>query len=483
MRKKFAGLAPARAAVLIVIVLVLGYELVTLIAQIGAPLPDFAANYVASRVALHLPGAPIYQYGALLSLNAAHQYVIGGFYPFTAPPFTLLALAPLALLPYAVAKVIWLVIARLCVLATALLLADAFTVSVERQPVSESATGWRWRSILRDTALRVGPRRFPAAPFALCATLLALTLPPLDAAYWDSVSIVALMLLALALDAYVRQHPLVAGGAVALAGGFSFIALVVLACFLVRGAWKAAGATLLFASAVMALPLVFFPARDYADLLVALRFDQTVYMASQHNSAIIGATANAIEVLGHMGSQTYMQAVRLGSLLALALAVLTVGALMLVPALRAWLAHTGDLPSDSEVTWPCIALALSATVLALPLTWPGDIAFSLLALLLVGAYPFLRQPRGTTVERIGDGIVLLALALALILQVSALFSGLDMTDLPLRHPLLILYLARPAAGLIVWLLAVWVLLRPYPRLLWRRRTQKPAVLTPELRPA
>ncbi|HLJ80843.1 MAG TPA: glycosyltransferase 87 family protein, partial [Ktedonobacterales bacterium] len=288
------ALVLARAAVFGLIVLVLGYAIAGLIAQIGTPLPSFAGSYVAASAAIHVPGAPIYEYGTLLRVNAAHQYITAGFYPFVAPPFALLALAPLTLLPYAAASVFWLAITRLCALGAALALADAFSVVAARRDAAQGLTSRRVLAVLRQTSPQIGAWRFPAAPFALGAALLLLALPPLDAISWDSLSLVAILLVALALDAFVRGHPLLAGFAVALASGFSFLPLVLVACFLIRGAWKAAASAIFFALAVAAAPLLLFPARSYGDLAAALRFAQGVYGSSDHNVSLLGAASTAI---------------------------------------------------------------------------------------------------------------------------------------------------------------------------------------------
>ena len=481
VRRRFAVLVVARSAVLGLIVLVLGYEVISLVAQIGTPQPDFASTYVAARAAVEFPGASVYNYGALLGINTARGYVTGGFYPFTAPPFSLLAFAPLALLPYTTASVIWLALVRLCVLGTAFLLADACTLAVEGRAASEWTAGNRWRSGLRSTALRVGKHRFPAAPFAIFAALLALGLPSLDTVYWGQMALIAVLLVALALNATLRQRPYVAGVSIALASGFSFLPLVLLGVFIARSAWKAAGALILFAGAVAALPLIFFPVREYTDLLAASRFHQSVYVASGHNVSLIGAVTNLIEYLGHMGTRTFMQAERLGGLLALALSGIVVGVLALAAVLRAWLSRREEPSGADGVTWVCAAFTLSAAVLATPLVWPSDSAFSLVATLLIGSYAVIRLGDEKAGWRVGLVLVLGMALVALLLQVSAVLFGLDRATLPLQDARQIVYLALPAAALVTWVVACGALLLPYCRIVWRRL--RPATASAEAQAA
>lgn len=483
LRNQPRSLLLARTATLGLIILVLGYAIAGLIAQIGAPLPSFAGSYVAASAAIHVPGAPVYDYGTLLRLNAAHQYVTADFYPFVAPPFALLALAPLALLPYATASVFWLAITRLCTLGAALALADAFAVVIARREESQAPKSGRTLTVLRQTSPRIGAWRFPAAPFALGAALLLLALPPLDAISWDSLSLVAILLVAVALDAFVRGHPLLAGFAVALASGFSFLPLVLVACFLIRGAWKAAVSAIFFTLAVAAAPLLFFPARSYGDLAAALRFAQGVYGSSDHNASLLGAASTAIVTFGHMGTRTFIQASKAGTLLTLAVAVVTLVAFVLLPLLRRRFARTEAAPDGHDVIWLSFAAALSTPALALPLVWPDDSSFALVAVLLVGAYPFMRSRSAKVERRMGDAALLLAAVVALILFISVLPFGLDTTDLQLLDRREALYLARPAATAIIWAAALGALLVPYVRLLWRiRRPARVAVPQEELMP-
>ncbi|MGH2516420.1 MAG: glycosyltransferase 87 family protein, partial [Ktedonobacterales bacterium] len=385
------------------------------------------------------------------------------------------------LLPYVAASTVWLAFTRLGALGAALALADAFVVVIERRDTLQAPVSQRIVAILRQTSPRIGGWRFPAAPFALGAALFLLALPPVNAISWDSPALIASVLVTLALDAYVRGHPMLAGVAVALACGFSLIPLALVAAFLLRSAWRAAASTLLFACAVAAVPLLVFPAHIYGEAAAALRFEQTVYTSSDHNISLQGAFSTSIFALGHMGTRTIIEANRAGTLVTLALLAVSVGTFVVVAILRRGAVTKGMIPHGNNVIWLGFAAALSAAILALPLVWSDNSVFALIALLLVGTYPFLRErnAKGKTriAGRLGDAAILVAATLAFLLQVSALPFNLDVTDPRLLDPHVFLYLARPIAAIIVWAVALGALLVSHIVLFGRARRDARASAT------
>lgn len=480
MPKRHIPLALPRIATVASIVLVLGYAAASLLTQIGTPLPDFAASYVATSVAIHMPGAPMYDYGTLLRLNAVHQYVTVSFYPFVAPPFALLALAPLAFIPFPLANVLWLGITRLCALGAALAVSDAVYIVIARRSMVETSSSRRLLAVLRMTSLRIGRWRSPAGLVPLCSLVLLLALSPLDAISWDSLALVAVLFVALALDAYIRGHQILAALAIAVASGFSFFPLMLVVCFFFRGTWKVTIAALLFAAAVAAAPLLILPARTYSDLASALRMVQAAYGSSDHNISLSGATSIAVSSLGHMGTHTFTWASDLGTPLSLVLIAATLIAVLISPAVRRSATKAEKLPGDYDSIWLIFAIALSAAVLALPMVWPADSAFALFAMLLVGMYPFIRslnRSHNTSnssagqqqhVSDIHAAVLFLLAATALILYLTALMLRLDSTDLRLLDHREFLFVARPAASVITWAAALRALFAPSPRLLRRR---------------
>lgn len=473
MPNQRTGLVLTRTTTFGLIVLALGYAVTSLLTQIGTPLPSFAASYVATSVALHVSGAPIYDYGTLLRLNAVHKYVTVGFYPCVAPPFALLALAPLTLVPFPAASVVWLALTRLCMLGAALAISDAANVVIARRSMVEASSSARLLAALRRTSLQIGGWQIPAALASLCSLLFLFALPPLDTLSWNSLAPVAVLFVAVALDAYVRGRRALAALAVALASGFSFLPLVLVVCVFLRGTWKAAIAALLFAAAVAAAPLLLLPVRTYSDLANALRFAQAAYGSSDHNISLSGAASTSISALGHFGTRTFILAGEAGALVSFALIAVTLAALLLLPIVRRDVAKTGALPGGDDSTWLIFAVALSASVLALPLVWPDDSAFALIAVLLVGMYPFIRthnHAHNTNADQhIGDAALFVLAVTALILYMIVPTLRLDSTGLRLLDYREFLYLAQPLASLITWAAALGALFAPYPRLPWLAR--------------
>ncbi|HEV8190981.1 MAG TPA: glycosyltransferase 87 family protein, partial [Ktedonobacterales bacterium] len=115
-----------RASALALTALAIGATVLGFIGGLIRPSNEFETMYAAARAVADNRMANVYDYATLAQLNASHHYVDGALYPFTYPPFTLLALRPLALLPFDAARVAWTAIVYAALLGTALLLADAF---------------------------------------------------------------------------------------------------------------------------------------------------------------------------------------------------------------------------------------------------------------------------------------------------------------------------------------------------------------------
>src|SRR5262245_66393127 len=104
--------------------------------------------YAAARAVADNRAANIYDVATLAQLNPAHHAASGPLLPFTYPPFMLLACRPLVLLPFDAARVVWSALIYAALLATALLLADAF-VRLSRQQQGNANT--RVQALLEAT--------------------------------------------------------------------------------------------------------------------------------------------------------------------------------------------------------------------------------------------------------------------------------------------------------------------------------------------
>ena len=147
--------------------------------------PDFRIFYVAAEAGLRHGWASMYDIATLRSLSKSFppgQDYIDSALPFIHPPLLAWLIAPLTLLPLAVAYAIW-----CAVLLVALV--------------------WAWHIAAPYSGLR-----------KLALLLLALAIwPVLDAFYFGQPSTLQLALLAAAWWLCVREHPLAAGAALAFA--------------------------------------------------------------------------------------------------------------------------------------------------------------------------------------------------------------------------------------------------------------------------
>lgn len=416
------------------------------------PPPDFASTYAAIRAVANNRLADVYDFATLAQLNAAHHYTGAVLYPYTYPPFTLLVLRPLALLPFDAARIVWTVIVYAALLGTALLLADAFARLVRRQ--DRYASG-RLRTLLETTELSIGSRTFPLLSFAAATAALLLTLPLADAAYWGQAIVIVVFLLALALHAATRDSLWLAGAASGLIAGFAGLELIagisVLACltllaFLSQGYWKTLVAGVGAMILAFLLALIAVPPDAYSSLLAQQSFLGGVYPTNGHNTSLNGLVANFLTVTEHTNTGALLQGERLAQTLGIVAAAvaLIVAAVAALPRWR--YARSGGIAPDAGASlWPLLALLLTVPMLAAPVAWPAEAMVTPLAALLLLGYVFARG--GRTVWSLLGGVLAL---LALLLCIVAAISGSDAQNLPQGQPVLALYLLRPLAAPLVW---------------------------------
>ncbi|HEX8728526.1 MAG TPA: glycosyltransferase family 87 protein [Ktedonobacterales bacterium] len=436
-------------------ILALGAALMLLLGQRGAWSADFAGSYAATRALTDAPSTNVYDYATLSLLNASHQYIHGAISPFTYPPFMLLALRPLTLLPFDAAHGVWLALIMLCTLATAFFLARAVAALAQHMATAdESAGATPFAAFLANTTVRLGGVEFPAALFAAFAGLL-LVLPALDARYWGQAQVVALVLIALALDAHLRRRPLVAGIALGLASGFSFAALAVLLCFVPRGAWKLLTAAVASAVVVAIAPLLLVSLSGYRALFTATRFLSGVYATSTFNNSLRGLAANTLVVTFHTGATSFLSAEKAATwggyaVVALTVIVLALSALHYIVRRSVW---------SERGMWVGIAAVLAAWVLAVPVSWPFDAFLVAPAALMLGSIPLIERRADT--RSLANGLVLAAAALAMLLLIVPTALGIDGQEIAQGTPGRWLYLLRPIAALLVWAGALFALVAPH----------------------
>ncbi|WIG58571.1 MAG: hypothetical protein OJF49_001317 [Ktedonobacterales bacterium] len=437
-------------------VVALGVALLLLLGQRGVWSADFAGSYAATRALMDAPSANVYDYATLSLLNASHQYAHGAISPFTYPPFMLLALRPLALLPFDAAHGVWLALIVLCTLATAFFLARAVAALAQHVAQADNSAGASpFATFLANTSVLLGRVEFPAALFAVFAGVLLLALPLLDAVYWGQAQVIALFLIAVALDAHLRRRSLLAGIALGLASGFSFAALAVLLCFVPRGAWKLLTAAVASAVVVAVAPLPLVSLSGYRALFTETRFLSGVYATSTFNNSLRGLSANALVVTFHTGAKSFLSAEKVATwgvyaVVALTVIVLALSALHYVARRSVW---------SERGMWVGIAAVLAAWVLAVPVSWPFDAFLVAPAALMLGSIPLIERRTGA--RSFADGLVLSAAALALLLLIVPTALGIDGQEIAQGTPGRWLYLLRPIAALLVWAGALFALVAPH----------------------
>jgi hypothetical protein len=434
---------------------------------------DIATMYVVAHAADQL-GASVYDYASLAQFNAAHHTVQGAIYPFTYPPFILLAVHPLTVLPFDAVRVLWAAIRVLAVLGAALLLADAFVASVERLEGRATALS----AALRASSPMLGRWRVPALPFVIGAASLLLALPPVDARYWGAGSILIVLLVALELDGALRGRPVIAGCAAGLAAGLAsphpvfglliILGFIGLALFVPR-AWRRFSVGALAALIVWYPPTAGLPgdlSRQYSAYLAQRTLLGGVYATSWHNGSLMGFMATLLSLGGHTGTQAFNQGERLATYLGWAVAILTALALMGL-GFAAWRAQRDAKRSFSaSAVWSALAMVTVAYALLSTPLWPFEavmVAFATLLLLGAavsdaGSRPFVARVTAS------------AAVVALLFCIGATLSGSDWQDLPQGTSATALYLLRPLAALLVWAAVGFVLLTSALASVWRSRS-------------
>src|SRR5260221_6966509 len=454
-----------RAVAIGVVLIALGHDLLALLAQTAIWPADFASYYVPARAAISFPGVNVYDYGGLLRLNATQQYVTGPFYPYIYPPFALLALRPLAALPWSVASTLWAVCSHACAIGSAWLLATSFTLVLRRGASAEGADA-RIRAVhqfLSSTELRLGAYAFPLVPFAVAASVFLLSWPTCDTYYWGQINFVVVFLLLIAFYADLSGHPVVAGAAVALAGGLKLTPLIFLGYFAIRGAWKALAVGAIGAGLVFATPLLFFPAQDYDHLRVELTLLDSMFVLGDHNESFIAIFPHVAALLGHGSAATLTRAETLGEAVAGLIGLITVIAL----GAARWLRPRSREGAGENVlsvaavfaptVWLSFALTLAAYELVTPLVWSHFYVVAMPCTVMLAAYPLL-APRALSTRL--QTVTILVGGVGIALLTCELPFGADRGSLGSPGPwALFLLNLRPLALGLVWLLALTPLLQ------------------------
>ncbi len=448
-----------RAAAFALAALAIGAIVLGFIGGLIRPSQDFATMYAAARAVADSRTANVYDFATLAQLNATHHYVNEALLPFAYPPFTLLALRPLTLLPFDAARVVWTVVAYAALLGTALLLADTF-VRLLRQP--QSAGNMQTRTLIESTSLRIGRWAFPLLPFAITTAALLLTLPLFDAAYWGQATILVVLLLALTLNAATQRSYWLAGTAAGLASGFavwqpivgvSALAVLALLAFLLQGYWKALAAGIGAVVLVMLLAFIATPPDACSSFGSQSTFLSAVYLTNGHNVSLAGLIANALTIAEHTLTSNFIQGARLAQSLDWAFAILAI-LVAVVASLSRWLRERSADPQRFErpLHLPLFALVLVTPTLVAPLVWPAEAMMTPFAALIMLGYVFV-QDRTSRFKWLAGA----AAALALLCCAVAVLSGADLRNLPQGELILTFYLLRPLAALLVWLGALAIL--------------------------
>lgn len=441
-----------RTAAIVLAVLACGAAVLGFAGGLIRPSPDFASTYAAIRAVSDDRLANVYDYAALSQLNAAHHYASGALSPFTYPPFVLLVLHPLALLPFEAARVVWSAISYAALLGTALLLADSFARLLPRP---DSSAAPRTRALVEAATLPMGNWTLPLLPFAITAAALLLALPLFDAAYWGQAMIIVVFLLALALHATTRRRFWLAGVAAGLAAGLaswtpvigiSAVAALALLAFLLHGYWRAVVWGIGTVALLFVLSLVVVPPGAYAAFSAQQGFLSGVYLTNGHNTSLAGLLANVLTITEHTNTSGLMQGQQIAQLLSWAIAIVSILLASVAGLLHARRGRSARPEQETEgLLWPLLVLLLAVPMLAAPLVWPAEAMLTPFAALVLLGYLLLRG-RWSIVA----WLAATASAVALLLCIVAAVSGSDVQNLPQGEPVLILYTLRPLAALLVW---------------------------------
>ena len=448
------ALLAARAAALALIVLALWGDLTAAVQQLVIWPEDFASYYVPARVLARFPAISPYDDAAIARVNAAQHYVSGPFLPYIYPPAGFVALRPLAAFSFPTAYAIWIAVSHLCALGSALLLADSFVFLVERtagSPGYRGALASSLPAVLRATSIRVGRWTFPTLPFAVCASVLLLANSARETYFLGQINFLVLFCLMLALNAYLRDHLVLAGAAIAVAGALKLTPLFFLAYFLARGAWKAVAAGLIATAALIAVSIPFLPAGAYAAFVTAISTKNSVLAANGSNRSLVGIITRG-GALVHLSAG---KAALLGDAASAAVILFTLGVVVLVSRRAGRGPSAGGAASLSpyEVRWLGFSTALATYLLVMPLVWTHYYIWALPGALLAAVYPLLRRrAEGEGWSRLDTVVVVWAgLALALLAEVLPRSATSGVPEW--------LKGTGPLATLVLWALLMWLLVR------------------------
>lgn len=448
-----------RVAALVLAALALGATALAFIGTLNRPSNDFATMYAAARAVADNRAANVYDFSTLAQINATHHYASEALFPFSYPPFTLLALRPLTPLPFDAARVVWIVIVYAALLGTATLLVDTF-VRLLRQPQSASDT--QARALIESTSQRIGKWDFPILPFAITTAALLLTLPLFDADYWGQATILVVLLLALTLNAATRGAYWLAGAAAGVAAGFagwqpivgiSALAVLAFLAFLLQGYWKALVAGIGAVALVTLLAFIATSPDAYAAFGSQSAFLGGVYLTNGHNISLAGMIANVLTISEHTLTSNFLQGARLAQSLDWVFAILAILVAVAASLSRWWRERSAE-PQRLErpLHLPLFALLLVTPALVAPLVWPAEAMMTPFAALILLGYVFV-QDRMSRFRWLAGA----AAALALLCCAVAVLSGADLRNLPQGEVILTFYLLRPLAALLVWLGALAIL--------------------------
>lgn len=389
--------AAMRAVALGLIFAALLHDFLYLIEQRIQWPPDFGSYYVPARAIMLFPAINPYDYNAVSHLNALQHFVTGTFFPYVYPPAALLLLRPIAQLPATMASNLWALASHACAIGSAFLLADTFAHVVHRKRQETSGHCPRGlenlHTILQGTSITLGKWRIATLPTAVSLAAMLFAFPVEDTYYFGQVNLLVLFCLVLALHAHVHDRPVLAGFAVAVAGGLKLTPLFALAFFLARGSWKAVAAGLAFSVLFAAVPLVTMSPGIYGDFFTALRTFDATFVSIPHNESFVGMLSHAVGLVTHGDVHAISLAQRAAQVIGVALAAIGVGGLAVASYRRSELrwGRSSFRTRSLDLDWLGFALVITAYLLTTPLVWSHYYVVALPAVLMLVTYPLLRD--------------------------------------------------------------------------------------------
>jgi hypothetical protein len=472
----------------------------------------FTSAYVASSVAWQHPSANVYDYGTLLSGNAAAHYVPRSVDPFTGTPAVLVVLYPLTRLPFALAVAVWRALSLLCLLVAAYLLSALFTHAVTltagRGRASASSRRRALDVLLAASAVRLGAYAFPVLPFAVSLIALVCAAPIWSlGGLWSVSGLPALCGLLLSVLAWLSGRATLAALALAAAVSLNPWLVVFLLLFLALGAWETVSVVVAAIAALMALPLLFFPAWYYTqELVVTLAYDHLL-VGTPRNESLLAVAIHSMEFLGHAFADDFAWVLLLLNVVRSVLALLTLVGVLLIPLVAARVGTAPPAPfplsplqderrtaatrsalsaaasaaavtsasagasaaaqrlkrieglSDSgmDILWLGCVVLLTAVMLLIPLATASSYVLVLPALLMLGAWPLLRV-RGEHGARVGwtkgdSGIVAVAIV-AFLLVGTAWPVGMGAGTPAPKQLVQVFLMLRPLGAGLAWCVAL-----------------------------